>query len=231
MLPASSEVRAASLSPDGSRVVIGTNAGFSEIWDAATGQRLVENLRHPDGPIERILFQPDSRSFATVSGINDKYSRFEIRRWSTANGSPLLTPIVEPRLSLVNSGESPDGHVAVVADSYRLRLWDVETGLKLSAAIPLDSEEDYPRESSRHPYAATVFSADGRRLYVETKDSLWMLPLGQIVDSLPSDEDLQAWAELLSGHRIDDAGAYVPMTSADYQTAWSKLTNPIVPQY
>jgi hypothetical protein len=195
-----------------------------EIWDAVKGRRLIGDLRHPQGAIDRILFLNGGRSFLTVAGNNSPYTPFEIRQWATADGAPLSSPVMEPRLNLAVTGVSPDGQVIAVADSYQLRLGDVDTGLELSAAMPLESREDYPRESSRFPNSESVFSADGRRLYIETKESLWMLPLGQIVDSLPSDERLKAWAELLSGHRIDAAGAYVPLNADDHEKAWLKLS-------
>jgi hypothetical protein len=91
-----------------------------------------------------------------------------------------------------------------------------------------DEDED-SRKPGREPHRSVVFSADGRRLYLEGHSSLWMLPIGEFIDGTPVSKQLDAWAGMVSGHRVDAAGGYVPLTREEYDDAWKVLSAAMSP--
>jgi WD40 repeat protein len=218
MVPKHGTVRNAALSPDGTRVVMGA----SEIWDAQSGERLPEPLHNPNRDAAEIVFRHDGSAFATIAEVDGTRQNqgYEIRLQVTADGQPISTPMVDSRIGTPYSAFHPRG-VIIASAGRAVRLWDTSSGVMLSPAISLSTANDPFRGLNRD--RTTIFSADGRRLYMEAGDSLWVMPLGEVSDGIPSDEVLQAWSEILSGRRIDAAGGMVPMAARDFTNAWQAL--------
>ena len=223
MIPAEDDLHVAALSPDGKRVVIGTTDGSVELWDAEYGECVSRDLRHPEGPIVDVVFQADGSSFVTVSDNDNRYDALiEMRMWSTVDAEQLGSPMVDSIGHRTRVGWHPHGQILAVAGFDAVRLWHSASGLMLSPALPFP-RGDLNLERDRVRDQETVFSAGGEHLYVETTDSLWSLPLDEVIGSVPADDTLRAWSEMLSGRRIDEAGGYVRMTKPDYQRAWAVI--------
>ena len=106
---------------------------------------------------------------------------------------------------------SPDGlRVATASWDGTAVVWDVFTGQALTPPL-------------KHAAAVTFlgFSGDGRRLVTASHDRtarIWNLPAEERPPA-----GLAAWAQVVSGQRIDQTGAAVPLDPTSWRTALSKL--------
>lgn len=207
--------------PFGERVCIAGDDGTSELWDMANGKRLLRGMRHPEQAIDAVRVSKDGSKLATlVVDFRGAYvGQSEIRLWNPESGEPLAPPIREdrsfghPRICF-----SPSGDVLAAAGPRAVRLWDTTTGLPLTPPLPLtQTGDDSPWADPPHEIA---FSPDGRSLYVEAPERIWRLSLN--TNDQTTDE-LRVWAEMLSGHRIDAAGGFIPLVPADYARHWNEL--------
>ncbi len=64
----SSGVRCATFSPDGRRIVSGSDDNTLRLWDAATGAAIGEPLKGHSGSVTSVAFSPDGRRIASGSG-------------------------------------------------------------------------------------------------------------------------------------------------------------------
>jgi hypothetical protein len=76
-------VNAVAFSPDGRRVVSGSDDGTLRLWDAATGAALGAPLEGPRHWVKAVAFSPDGRHI--VSGSADR----TLRLWDAATGAEL----------------------------------------------------------------------------------------------------------------------------------------------
>jgi WD40 repeat protein len=131
-------------SPDGRRVVTGSENGTARLWDALTGQPIGEPMKH-DGPIHSAQFSPDGSKVLTASG--DKTARL----WDAASGKELAAFHHDGD---VNSAVfSPDGQRVVTASKDGTsRWWDLATG-KLVGAPEVEQK---PVQSPALPQKPTV---------------------------------------------------------------------------
>ena len=77
-------VNSVAFSPDGQKIVSGSNDQTVRVWDAAAGTPLQTLKGHSD-PVKSIAFSPDGQKI--VSGSNDQ----TVRVWDAAAGTPLQT--------------------------------------------------------------------------------------------------------------------------------------------
>jgi WD40 repeat protein len=100
---------AATFSPDGKRLVIGGHYGIAKVFDAATGEELLNLSGHTD-TILAVAFSPDGSTVATAS--SDQTAKL----WDAITGRELLT--LTGHLSGVGGvAFSPDGTRLVTASS------------------------------------------------------------------------------------------------------------------
>jgi tetratricopeptide (TPR) repeat protein len=192
---------AARFSPDGRRVITASRVATAwterceaRIWDAATGRPLTPPLEH-HASVGEAFFSPDGRLAVTLSDA--------IRVWDAATGAAVLPPIRSGLLGHVEF--SPDGRRLLAA-----HVFDVATGWPLT-----------PPLSGERVVLDARFSPDGRR--VVTTSGVGGALLRDLEPDARSLDDLVRMAALLSGTRLDDSGAAVPISKSELKEAHAAL--------
>ncbi len=148
------EIIAARLSPDGRMVAIdsrrGENAGFAQLWDAASGQAASSPLDHRGPPL--VSFSPDGTRLITLS-VSDAGAA--LRVWKLPGAEPVGTAEVrlEPSEELPTPIFSPDGKRFVVFSHSGMRLFETASGKAIDSPA-----------MRRADFVSARFSADGKLL-------------------------------------------------------------------
>ncbi|CAG7848072.1 COMPASS-like H3K4 histone methylase component WDR5B {ECO:0000303/PubMed:19567704} Short=AtWDR5B {ECO:0000303/PubMed:19567704} [Serendipita indica DSM 11827] len=164
-------VNAVAFSPDGRRVVSGSDDRTVRLWDVETGAQIGSPLEGHTGWVMSVAFSPDGQRI--VSGSSDR----TVRLWDVETGAQIGSPL-EGHTDYVRSvAFSPDGQRIVSGSSDRtVRLWDVETGAQIGS--PLEGHTDYVR--------SVAFSPDGQRIVSGSDDRtvrLWDVETGAQIGS------------------------------------------------
>jgi eukaryotic-like serine/threonine-protein kinase len=198
------QIMKAALSPDGTRLVLASNAtGTLGVWDVDAGRELGRALGYR-GMLYHIEFSADGQRYLTNG--SDTVARL----WETATAQPAGPPLRHPRFC--NAADlGPNGwRVATVDSDDVIRLWDGRTGDLLGRL-------DLSLKNNR-----VWFSRDGRSLVVNA---------GEHVLDFPryggSPEELPALLRLLTGlerDADDSIGPVDPRTFLNdpdrYRRAW-----------
>ncbi|MBT7256021.1 MAG: protein kinase, partial [Planctomycetaceae bacterium] len=161
----------ASFSPDGKRIVSGSNDKTIKIWDAETGQETL-TLKGHTSIVKSVSFSPGGKRI--VSGSYDK----TIKIWDAETGQETLT--LKGHTSVVNSVSfSPDGKRIVSGSGDRtIKIWDAETG-----------QETLTLKGHRIDVNSVSFSPDGNRIVSGSFDNTI-----KIWDARPIKVDVQSAA-------------------------------------
>ncbi len=115
----SGSVRALVWSPDGKRIVSGSDDTTAQVWDATTGSNLITYRGHSN-VVRAVACSPDGKRI--VSGSDDK----TVQVWGAATGSPIR--IYRGHSKQVNAVTwSPDGTRIASADATA-QVWYADTG-------------------------------------------------------------------------------------------------------
>jgi WD40 repeat protein len=185
-------VRAASVSPDGRRI-LSVSGNTARLWEADSETPLT-TMRH-DGLVFSAVFSPDGRRIVTASV--DKTARL----WQADSETPLTT--MRHDGLVFSAAFSPDGRRIVTAsDDNTARLWQAGS--------------EMPLATMRHDnwvYSA-VFSPDGHRIVTASEDNtarLWDAASGQSLATMRHDNGVNSAVFSPDGHRI--------VTASDDNTA------------
>src|SRR5262249_53054199 len=133
---------------------------------------------------------------------------FRMRVWDAGTGEAVTPPVQAPD-AYSSASFSPDGRRVLLVGRWSAQVWDADTGLPVTPPLP------FPPGT-----AVAAWWADGRRVLVKSGEAVSAWDVSP--DPRPVDE-LRAWAELLSGRRIDESGSLVPLTAAQLAAAWDAL--------
>jgi WD40 repeat protein/serine/threonine protein kinase len=163
-----SPVEAAAFSPDGKRIVTGSDDQTAQLWDAATARRVGPPLRH-ESKVNSVAFSPDGKTI--VTGNTDKTARL----WDAATGRPIGVTLPHQDEILAVAFTS-DGKLFLTGSIDKTaRLWDTATGQPIGSPF---RHKDQLR--------AAAFSRDGKLLLTGSWDKtarLWDTATGQPVGS------------------------------------------------
>jgi len=181
-------VRAVAFSPDGKRVLTGSDDTTARLWDAATGAAVATLAGHT-ARVSAVAFSPDGKRVLT--GSDDKTARL----WDAATGAAVAT-LEGHKRSIWAVAFSRDGkRVLTGSDDKTARLWDAATG----NAVATLAEHTGPVND-------VAFSPDGKRILTGSDDKtarLWDAATGAAVTTLAGHKDaVRAVAFSPDGKRV-----------------------------
>ncbi|QRW13289.1 hypothetical protein RhiLY_12288 [Ceratobasidium sp. AG-Ba] len=162
-----SGVESISLSPNGMRIISGSEDGKARIWDAETGEPILASIQDHSKSVRCVAFSPSG--LRAISGSED----MTIRIWDTSTGKTLLGPLRGHSDWVRSVAYSPDGRfVASGSDDRMIRIWDANTGEPVGNSL------------LGHSYSvlSVAFSPDSRRIVSGSGDSnvrLWDVETGE----------------------------------------------------
>lgn len=155
-------VNAITFSPDGRRLVTGSNDATAKVWDAATGDELFTFTGHtytPDGfpynGVGHAAFSPDGKSVATSGGDG------MVQIWEAETGQVLSVFTAHTRVVTGLAFNADGTRLATVSFDGTAKVWDVEQGQTLFTLTLPDQERGL---------WSFGFSQDGTRLAVAQRD-------------------------------------------------------------
>ncbi len=156
-------------SPDGQFVATGDSNGEINLWQVATGTKLLTYKSHTNWVVS-LAFSSNGKKF--VSSSTD----YTVRLWDVSTGQCLKT-LQEHGDGVWSVAFSPDDRIlASGSDDRTVRLWDVSTGQVLKT---LSGHTSWVR--------AVAFSPDGKILASGSNDRtvrLWDISTGQEIGAL-----------------------------------------------
>ena len=144
-----SGVDSVAFSPNGQRIVSGSEDSMLRLWDAQTGAAIGQPLKGHVTRVSSVAFSPDGQRI--VSGSFDS----TLRLWDAQTGAPIGQPLKGHVAQVYSVAFSPNGQRVVSGSGDgTLRLWDAQTG----AAI------GQPLEGHGGTVWSVAFSPDGQRI-------------------------------------------------------------------
>ena len=143
-------------SPDGKRVVTGSDDNTARVWDLSGPTPVATVLEGHKGAVWSVMFSPDGKR--VVTGSLDHTARV----WDVSGPTPVAT-VLEGHRGLVWSVMfSPDGkRVVTGSDDNTARVWDVSGPTPVATVL----------EGHRGLVWSVMFSPDGKRVVTGSDDN------------------------------------------------------------
>ncbi|MBI3098725.1 MAG: protein kinase [Planctomycetes bacterium] len=151
------QVTSVAFSPDGTRIVSGSDDNTIRLWEAATGKE-VSRLEGHTGAVSSVAFSPDGTRIVSGSWDNT------IRLWAAATGKEVWR-CGGHAAEVESIAFSPDGRRVASLDSTGCALvWDTERRLQVRDISPEEARRlhdtwsvaEGPREPTRLPHLGAV---------------------------------------------------------------------------
>ncbi|KAJ6528413.1 WD40-repeat-containing domain protein [Mycena capillaripes] len=169
ILKPQAKVGCIAVSPDGTCIVSGLDNHTIQMWDARTGEAVMEPIEGHTDSVSSVMFSPDGACI--VSGSHDK----TICVWDARTGKALMEPIQGHTNNVQSAVFSPDGtHVTSASSDKTIRVWDAKTGKAVMEPIQGHTDE----------VQSVVFSPDGTHIASGSSDKticVWDAKTGKAV--------------------------------------------------
>ena len=185
--------RLVAFSPDGSKVLTGSDDNTARLWSASDGSPIGQPMKHSNW-VRAVAFSPDGSKVLTGSSDNTA------RLWSASDGSPIGQPMKHSDWVLAVAF-SPDGSKALTGSSDNTaRLWSAADGSPIGQ----------PMKHSGW-VLAVAFSPDGSKVLIAT---LWWLHVAEAADFGKPVANALFPIPFLAMQPSDKAGARVRVAAA-----------------
>ena len=200
----SKDVTSVAYSPDGRRIVSGSEDKTVRVWDAETGDALQTIHGHSEW-VTSVAYSPDGRRL--VSGSWDK----TVRVWDAETGDALQT-LHGHGAFLTSVAYSPDGRRIVSGSGDEtVRVWDAEAG---DALQTLDGHTS--------GVTSVAYSPNGRRIVSGSVDRTVRMWDAETGDAL---QTLQGHSERVDSVAFSPDGRHIVSGSKDYSVrVWNAET-------
>lgn len=211
LLEHTSQITAASFSPNGSRLVAASHDGTARVWDVETGELLLALTGHElhinGGGVRAVAFSPNGEVIVTGGGDGS------IRLWDPKTGEPLKI-ILDDKNKADSIAFSKNGsHFNIVSTGNDASVYDLKSG-----------ELVYRLDAETSNSSLSVFSPNGKHILtvsVEGAVHIWAVP--HIVFTEPSEQ------VRLACDKLSRASAPLAFTSEDGQVFPVLQAEPIDP--
>ncbi|MDB6040180.1 MAG: repeat-like protein, partial [Verrucomicrobiales bacterium] len=194
--PAALQSVCVAFSPDGARLATAGGDQYGHIWEIPSGRELTAPFKH-GGTVQWIEWSPDGKQLLTT-GLSP-----EIRIWDSNTGQLLVqNSAFSTKASLEAAHFSPNGRLVVSRNNDRsARVLDVATGDALTPEIRHDGE-----------IHAALHLSDNRVVTISDPDVIraWALTPSTLPTTF-----LSAYAQVVSGRKLNDRGRGVPLAPAE----------------
>ncbi|KIN98511.1 hypothetical protein M404DRAFT_1005182 [Pisolithus tinctorius Marx 270] len=166
-----SSVLSVAFSPDGGRVVSGSDDNNVRVWDAMSGVQVGSPLQGHTSSVNSVAYSFDGKQI--VSGSDDG----TVRIWDAEKGVQVGIPL-EEHISSVNSvAFSPDGkRIASGSSDTTVVIWDARKGVQIGNQL-----------EERTSIFSVAFSPNGRRVVSGSSDNtirIWDVVKGSQIGNL-----------------------------------------------
>ena len=190
-------------SPDGTRIVTGSDDGTVRLWDTATQKPVGRTMGH-GGPVNSVIVSPDGERILTAS--HDKTARL----WNGVTGEPMGVAMRHED-SVAAAIFSPDGtRVATASSDKTVRLWNAATGEPAGEVLPHDDA-----------VTLVAYSPDGSRIATACSASLrlWDAATGKQIERIIHEGPVQSVAFSPDGTRVMTTNSESWISLRDAMTA------------
>ena len=145
-----SDINNIKFSRDGQSVLTCANDRTALLWDAATGRRRAESMRH-EQPVIACVLSADEETVLSVSGGQGKPA--QLNRWRL-NRTPSTVTDLPHEARVASFSISPDGaRIVSCAMDGQVKVWDVRTRALIAGPIQSPGEVN-----------TCIFAPDGQRV-------------------------------------------------------------------
>ncbi|NEQ19179.1 MAG: hypothetical protein F6K28_04675 [Microcoleus sp. SIO2G3] len=160
-------VNSVAFSPNGEKIVTGSNDQTVRLWDASTGKPIGQPLIGHTNGVNSVAFSPDGEKI--VSSSDDK----TVRLWDASTGKPIGQPLIGHTDRVLSVAFSPDGEKIVTgSNDQTVRLWYASTGEPIGQ----------PLTGHTNGVSSVAFSPDGEKIATGSYDQtvrLWDATTGE----------------------------------------------------
>jgi WD40 repeat protein len=160
-------------SPDGTRLVSGSLDGTVQIWDTATGTKILPVIQGHQNVVLSVVFSPDGTRIASCSADES------VRIWAADDGTQLFLPLRGHDGAVVSVSFSSNGaHVVSGSDDKSIRIWDAISGVDVL----------WPLRGHEGCVTLVAFSPDDTNILSCSRDNtirMWNATSGSQIFSTP----------------------------------------------